>query len=207
MQVTVVDHPLAAQLLTRLRETGTDRAGFRRAMDDLSGILVYEATRDIQVEAIEIDTPLGPTRGTVVRRPPLVVPVLRAGLGMLGGVLRHLPETDTGFIGVARNEETFAPEPYMNSVPDELHGRPVLVLDPMLATGGSLEHSCRILSERHAGPLTAVCVLAAPEGVARLEASGLVAHVVTASIDERLNDQAYIVPGLGDAGDRLFGTA
>ncbi len=207
MQVTVVDHPIAAQLLTRLRETGTDRAGFRRAMDDLSGILVYEASRDIAVESIPIETPMGPTTGTRFRQPPLVVPVLRAGLGMLGGVLRHLPETDTGFIGVARNEETFVPEPYMNSVPDELGGRPVLVLDPMLATGGSMEHSCRILSERNAGPLTAVCVLAAPEGITRLDSSRLVAHVVTASIDERLNDQAYIVPGLGDAGDRLFGTA
>jgi uracil phosphoribosyltransferase len=207
MQVTVVDHPLAAQLLTRLREAGTDRAGFRRAMDDLSGILVYEATRHIEVEPIQIETPIGPTTGTRLRRPPLVVPVLRAGLGMLGGVLRHLPETDTGFIGVARNEATFVPEPYMNSVPEELGGRPVLVLDPMCATGGSLEHSCRILAERGAGPLTCVCVLAAPEGITRLDATRLVQHLVTASIDERLNDLAYIVPGLGDAGDRLFGTA
>ena len=207
MQVTVVDHPLAAQLLTRLRETGTDRAGFRRAMDDLSGILVYEATRSIEVELVAIETPIGPTSGTRVTQPPLVVPVLRAGLGMLGGVLRHLPETDTGFIGVARNEETLVPEPYMNSVPEELHGRPVLVLDPMCATGGSLEHSCRILAERGAGPLTCVCVLAAPEGITRLDSTRLVQQLVTASIDERLNDQAYIVPGLGDAGDRLFGTA
>ncbi len=207
MQVTVVDHPLAAQLLTRLREKATDRAGFRRAMDDLSGILVYEASRNIEVEAYDIETPMGPTTGTRLARPPLVVPVLRAGLGMLGGVLRHLPETDTGFIGVARNEETFAPEPYMNSVPEQLNGRPVLVLDPMLATGGSMVHSCRILAERGAGPLTAVCVLAAPEGITRLDSSRLVTQVVTASIDERLNDQAYIVPGLGDAGDRLFGTA
>ena len=207
MRVTVVEHPLAAQLLTRLRDAGTDRAGFRRAMDDLSGILVYEATREIEVEEVDIETPLGPTRGTRVSRPPLVVPVLRAGLGMLGGVLRHLPETDTGFIGVARNEETFVAELYLSSVPAELHGRPVLVLDPMLATGGSLEHSCRILAERGAGPLTCACVLAAPEGIRRLQDSGLVAHVVTGSIDERLDDQAYIVPGLGDAGDRLYGTA
>ncbi len=207
MKVTVVDHPLAAQLLTRLRDERTDRAGFRRAMDDLSGILVYEATRGIAAEAIEVRTPLTTTTGTAITSPPLVVPVLRAGLGMLGGVLRHLPETDTGFIGVARNEETHQPELYMNSVPEELHGRPVLVIDPMLATGGSLEHSCRILADRGAGPLTAVCVLAAPEGVERLRRSELVAHVVTASIDERLNDDAYIVPGLGDAGDRLFGTA
>ena len=207
MRVTVVDHPLAAQLLTRLRDETTDRAGFRRAMDDLSGILVYEATRDIQAESVEVRTPLGPTTGTRVTNPPLVVPVLRAGLGMLGGVLRYLPETDTGFIGLARNEETYLPEAYMSSVPDELGGRPVIVLDPMLATGGSLQHACRTLAERRAGPLTAVCVLAAPEGIARIEATGLVAHVVTASIDERLNDDAYIVPGLGDAGDRLFGTA
>lgn len=207
MQVTVVDHPLAAQLLTRLRDETTDRAGFRRAMDDLSGILVYEATRHAEVDSIEVRTPLAVTTGTRLRRPPLVVPVLRAGLGMLGGVLRHLPETDTGFIGLARNEETYLPESYMSSVPDHLDGRPVLVLDPMLATGGSLEHSCRTLAERRAGTLTAVCVLAAPEGIARIEASGLVDHVVTASIDERLDDSAYIVPGLGDAGDRLFGTA
>jgi uracil phosphoribosyltransferase len=207
MQVTVVDHPLAAQLLGRLRDETTDRARFRRAMDDLSGILVYEATRDVAVEAVEIRTPLGPAASCRVAQPPLVVPVLRAGLGMLGGVLRYLPETDTGFIGLARNEETFVPEPYMNSVPDALGGRPVLVLDPMLATGGSLEHACRTLADRGAGALTAVCVLAAPEGIDRIAASGLVAHVVTASIDERLNGSAYIVPGLGDAGDRLFGTA
>jgi uracil phosphoribosyltransferase len=207
MQVTVVEHPLAAQLLTRLRDEATDRAGFRRAMDDLSGILVYEATRGAEVEAVEVRTPLAVTTGTRLRRPPLVVPVLRAGLGMLGGVLRHLPETDTGFIGLARNEETYLPESYMNSVPDELDGRPVLVLDPMLATGGSLVHSCRTLADHGAGPLTAVCVLAAPEGIEAVRASGLVEHVVTASIDERLNENAYIVPGLGDAGDRLFGTA
>ena len=207
MAITVVDHPLAGQLLTRLRDETTNRSGFRRAMDDLSGILVYEATRHLAVESIDIRTPLGPTQGTQVARPPLVVPVLRAGLGMLGGVLRHLPETDTGFIGLARNEDTYLPESYMSSVPDDLDGRAVLVLDPMLATGGSLEHSCRTLVDHRAGRLTAVCVLAAPEGVERLRASGLVAHLVTAAIDVRLDENAYIFPGLGDAGDRLFGTA
>jgi uracil phosphoribosyltransferase len=207
MDVTVVDHPLAAQLLTRLRDEGTDRAGFRRAMDDLSGILVYEATRDLAVDTFPIATPMGPTDGSRLAAPPLVVPVLRAGLGMLGGVLRYLPETDTGFVGLARNEDTFLPEAYMSSVPEDLAGRPVLVLDPMLATGGSLEHTCKVLVERGAGALTCVCVLAAPEGVERIRDSGLVAALVLASIDERLNEVAYIVPGLGDAGDRLFGTA
>jgi len=126
---------------------------------------------------------------------------------MLGAVLHLMPETATAFIGVARNEETFQPEPYMNSVPADLNGRDVLVLDPMLATGGSMEHACRVLAARNAGRLTCVCILSAPEGLARLEATDLIAEVVTASIDERLNDLAYIVPGLGDAGDRLFGTA
>lgn len=207
MQVTVVDHPLAAQLLTRLRDQRTDRAGFRLAMDDLSGILLYEATRDVEAEEYEVHTPLGPTTGTRLSDPPLVVPVLRAGLGMLGGVLRYLPETDTGFIGLARNEETYLPESYMSSVPDELGGRAVIVLDPMLATGGSLVHACGTLADRGAGPLIAVCVLAAPEGIEHVRESGLVRHVVTAAVDERLDDDAYIVPGLGDAGDRLFGTA
>jgi len=207
MQVTVVDHPLTAQLLARLRDETTDRAGFRRAMDDISGILVYEAMRDAATEEHPVATPLTETTGRRLAAPPLVVPVLRAGLGMLGGILRYLPETDTGFIGLARNEETYQPEAYMNSVPEQLAGRPVLVLDPMLATGGSLVHSCRTLAERGAGPMTAVCVLAAPEGIAKVEASGLVTHLVTATIDEGLNDHAYIVPGLGDAGDRLFGTA
>jgi uracil phosphoribosyltransferase len=207
MKTTVVDHPLAAQLLTRLRDKDTDRAGFRQAVEELSVMLLFEATRGLATEAVTIETPLGPAVGCRVVDPPLVVPILRAGLGMLGAVLRLLPGTDTGFIGVARNESSFQPVPYMNAVPEQLHGRNVLVLDPMLATGGSLEHACRILAERGAGHLSAVVVLAAPEGLARLAASGLDLDVWTAAIDERLNEHAYIVPGLGDAGDRLFGTA
>lgn len=206
MDVTVVDHPLAARMLTRLRDERTDRATFRLAMDDLAGMLVYEACRTLATETVEVITPLGPAAGVTIPQPPLVVPVLRAGLGLHGAFLRLLPETDTGFIGVSRNEETLQPEPYMNSVPPDLAGRPVMVIDPMLATGGSLAHACRLLHDRSAGPLTAVCVLAAPEGVAHLEESGLVDHVVTAAIDECLNEQAYIVPGLGDAGDKIFGT-
>jgi uracil phosphoribosyltransferase len=207
MKVTVVDHPLAAQLLTRLRDRDTDRAGFRQAVEELSVMLLFEATRGLASEAVSVETPMGPAVGSRVVDPPLVVPILRAGLGMLGAVLRLLPGTDTGFIGVARNESNFQPEPYMNAVPEQLHGRPVLVLDPMLATGGSLEHACRILSERGAGHITAVVVLAAPEGLQRLSQSGLDLDIWTAAIDERLNEHAYIVPGLGDAGDRLFGTA
>lgn len=207
MRTTVLDHPLAARTLTRLRDERSDRATFRQALDGLSEMLLYEATRRLGTVAVDVRSPMGPTTGVSLAEPPLVVPILRAGLGMVGAVLRLLPEAPIGFIGVARNEWTFIPEPYMSSVPRELDGRAVLVLDPMLATGGSLEHSCRILAERGAGRLTAVCALAAPEGLARVEASGLVDEVVTASIDSHLDERAYIVPGLGDAGDRLFGTA
>lgn len=207
MDTAVVDHPLVAQLLTRMRDRDTDRATFRHACDELSGMLVYEAARSLATEAVTVQTPLAEVQGVRIARPPLVVPVLRAGLGMLGPVLRLLPDSDTGFIGVSRDETTLRPEPYMNSVPDDLEGRHVLILDPMLATGGSLLYSCELLAARNAGPITAVCVLAAPEGVERLGGSGLVERLVVAAIDEQLNHQAFIVPGLGDAGDRLFGTA
>lgn len=207
MRTTIVDHPLAVQLLTRLRDRDTDRATFRQAVEDLSVMLLFEATRSLATEPVVVQTPLAPAEGRRVVDPPLVVPILRAGLGMLGAVLRLLPGTDTGFIGVARNEASFQPEPYMNAVPDQLHGREVIVLDPMLATGGSLEHACRLLTDRGAGHLMAVTVLAAPEGLTRLANSGLDLDVWTAAVDERLNEHAYIVPGLGDAGDRLFGTA
>lgn len=207
MDTLVVDHPLAAQLLTRMRREETDRATFRQACDELSGMLVYEAARTLETTTVTIRTPLAETVGVQVTRPPLIVPVLRAGLGMLGPVLRLLPGSDTGFIGVSRDEETHQPEPYMNSVPDDLDGRPVLTLDPMLATGGSMIYACRLLRERNAGPITVACILAAPEGIDRLGKSDLVQRLVTASIDDHLDDSAFIVPGLGDAGDRLFGTA
>lgn len=207
MDVAVADHPLAAQLLTRMRDEATDRAGFRHAADELAGMLVYEASRALATEPVAIRTPITETTGTRIARPPLVVPVLRAGLGMLGPVLRLLPGSDTGFIGVARDETTHQPVPYMEAVPDDLAGRPVFVLDPMLATGGSMAFACELLAARNPGPITAVCILAAPEGVERLAATGLVATLHVAAIDDHLDDRAFIVPGLGDAGDRLFGTA
>jgi uracil phosphoribosyltransferase len=207
MDVLVVDHPLAAQALTRLRDERTDRAVFRQTADELALMVVYEATRYLQTEPVTVRTPLAETAGVRVARPPLVVPVLRAGLGMLGPVLRLLPGSDTGFVGLARDEETHEPVRYMDSVPDDLGGRDVLVLDPMLATGGSLSFACELLAARNPGTVTAACLLAAPEGVDRLRSGGLVQHLVTASIDERLDERAFIVPGLGDAGDRLFGTA
>ncbi len=207
MLTTVVDHPLALRALTTLRDQDTGRAAFRVAMDDLAGILVYEATRQLRVETVDVTTPLAVTQGVRVTEPPMAVPILRAGLGLLPGVLRYLPDCPTGFIGVARNEETLLPEPYMNSVPEDLQQRDVLVLDPMLATGGSLAYACGLLRDRNPGRLVAVCVLAAPEGVAALDRSGLCDELVVGSIDDHLNEVSYIVPGLGDAGDRLYGTA
>lgn len=205
MDIKVVDHPLAAARLTTMRDARTDSAVFRAALRELTLMLVYEATRDIEVDTYPIHTPVARTHGTRLANPPLLVPVLRAGLGMAESAFGLLPEASMGFVGLARDEETFEPRAYMESLPADLTGRPVIVLDPMLATGGSLEHCVRLLTTRGATDITVICALAAPEGLDRLAKSGLPMRVVTASIDERLNDSAYIVPGLGDAGDRQFG--
>ena len=188
-----------------MRDERTDPSTFRAALQELSSLLVYEATRDIPVEKYPINTPLTGTDGVRIANPPLLVPVLRAGLGMADAALGLLPESSMGFVGLARDEKTFQPRAYLESLPQSLAGLPVLVLDPMLATGGSLEHCCRLLVERGATDITVVCVLGAPEGLKRLEQSGLPLRIVTAAVDDHLNDTAFIVPGLGDAGDRQFG--
>ncbi|MCY3862897.1 MAG: uracil phosphoribosyltransferase [bacterium] len=205
MSATVVDHPLAQARLATLRRADTPSPEFRRTLEELSGLLIYEALRDTPTTKVEVATPLAPTSGVRVDDPPLLVPVLRAGLGMLDAARRLLPEAAVGFLGVRRNEETFQPEPYLNTVPDSLSGQAVLVLEPMLATGGSLAYVCGRMAAAGAGQITAVCVLAAPEGVAALEAAAPGVHLFTAAVDDGLNERAYIVPGLGDAGDRQFG--
>ncbi len=205
MEVSVVDHPLVQARLTELRRAGTPSPEFRRALDELSGLLVYESVRDLPATATEVNTPLARTTGVQIDNPPLLVPVLRAGLGMLDAARKLLPEATVGFLGVRRNEETFQPEPYLNTVPDDLGGQAVLVLEPMLATGGSLAYVCGRMAAAGAGLITAVCVLAAPEGVKALKAAAPGVRLFVAAIDEGLNDRAYIVPGLGDAGDRQFG--
>jgi uracil phosphoribosyltransferase len=205
MQVTVVDHPLVAERLTRLRDKTTKRPEFRRNVEELTTFLVYEALRTQPVVDIEVDTPMAPARGVVIKDPPLIVPVMRAGLGMLDAALNLLPNARVGFVGMRRDEESFVPHAYVNTVPEDLAGKRVLVLDPMLATGGSLIETCKLLVSANAGPILVVCVLTAPEGVKSFGDAGFDARIVTASIDERLNENAYIVPGLGDAGDRQFG--
>jgi uracil phosphoribosyltransferase len=205
VDVLVVDHPLAASRLTAMRDERTDSGGFRAVLHELTTMLVYEAARSFAVERYAVQTPVAQAEGSRIANPPLLVPVLRAGLGMADAALALLPESSMGFVGLARDEETFAPRAYLESLPTDLTGLPVLVLDPMLATGGSLEHCCRLLADRGCTDITVICVLAAPEGIARLEAAGLPMRLVTAAIDERLNEKAFIVPGLGDAGDRQFG--
>ena len=212
MRVTVVDHPLIAHKLTTLRDQRTDSPTFRRLTDELVTLLAYEATREVRVAPAEVTTPVGPAVGVRLTSPkPLVVPILRAGLGMLDGMVRLLPTAEVGFLGLVRNEETLEATTYANRLPDDLSGRQCYVLDPMLATGGTLSAAIHYLTDRGADDITAICLLAAPEGCARLEKdlTGLSVPVtiVTAAMDEKLNDKGYIVPGLGDAGDRLYGVA
>jgi uracil phosphoribosyltransferase len=209
MRIHVVDHPLVAHKLTTLRDQRTESPTFRRLADELVTLLAYEATRDVRTEQVDIVTPVTATTGVRLSHPrPLVVPILRAGLGMLEGMVRLLPTAEVGFLGMVRDEETLKAETYASRMPDDLSGRQVYVLDPMLATGGTLVTAIRELIKRGADDVTAVVLLAAPEGVATMEREleGAPVTVVTASVDERLNERGYIVPGLGDAGDRMYGT-
>jgi uracil phosphoribosyltransferase len=205
LEVTLVDHPLVNSRLSTMRDIRTDNATFRVALRELTTMLVYEASRNLATERILIDTPVAQTYAVRLTNPPLLVPVLRAGLGMADQAQVLIPDAQMGFVGLARDEVTLLPTSYMESLPKSLSGRQIYALDPMLATGGSMVYAIERLIARGATDVTAICVLAAPEGLARLAKSGLPVRVVTASVDERLNDSGYIVPGLGDAGDRQFG--
>lgn len=212
MQVHVADHPLISHKLTVLRDKRTDSPTFRRLADELVTLLAYEATRDVRVEPIEVETPVAKATGVKLSAPrPLVVPILRAGLGMLEGMQRLLPTAEVGFLGMIRNEKTLEAETYAERLPDDLAGRQCYLLDPMLATGGTLAMAIDFLVKRGADHITAICLLAAPEGIARIEKElenvGVPVTLVTAGLDEKLNELGYIVPGLGDAGDRLYGVA
>jgi uracil phosphoribosyltransferase len=208
MRTLLVDHPLVTHKLTLLRDAATDTATFRILTDELVTLLAYEATREIRAVPAEVTTPVGIALGARLADPkPLIVPVLRAGIGMLDGMTRLLPMASVGFVGMVRDEESLVASTYANRLPARLDGREVFVLDPMLATGGTLVTVVSMLLDRGAAAVTAVCLLAAPEGMANVEAAfpGDNVRVVTGAVDERLNDKGYIVPGLGDAGDRLFG--
>jgi uracil phosphoribosyltransferase len=207
VDVELVEHPLVADSLRRIRDKETPDPLFRTNLERIGTLLIAAATADLPTEDVEVETPLttAPAKRLAVR--PVIVPILRAGLGFVHAAQELMPVSDVGFVGVSRDEETFQPHAYVNKLPESLAGRPVIVLDPMLATGGSLAYTIGLLLERDAPtPITVVCALAAPEGIQRLADAGFDLRVFTAAIDDHLNEHAFIVPGLGDAGDRQFGT-
>jgi uracil phosphoribosyltransferase len=208
MRVHVADHPLVAHKITLLRDERTNSATFRALAEELVILIGYEATKQLKTETVEVTTPVTATTGQRLSEPlPLVVPILRAGLGLLEGMLRLLPSAEVGFLGMVRNEETLEPTVYSERLPKDISGRQAIIIDPMLATGGSLIVGLNYLFDRGISQVTAVCLIGAPEGVAAVEAAmeGRDVTLVLASLDEKLNEVGYIVPGLGDAGDRLYG--
>lgn len=212
MEITVAEHPLIAHKVTLLRDVKTSSSQFRQLVEELVTLLTFEATKSLAIENVEVTTPLTTTTGVKLAKPtPLIIPILRAGLGMLSGITKLLPDAEVGFLGIKRNEETLQPETYANRLPDDLSGRHVIIIDPMLATGGTLNDSIDYAFERGAKGAICICLLGAPEGVeavsrhviARWPDRAVSVHL--AAIDQKLNEVGYIVPGLGDAGDRLFG--
>ncbi|MCL2736558.1 MAG: uracil phosphoribosyltransferase [Propionibacteriaceae bacterium] len=207
-----MDHPLVAHKLSLLRVKSTDSPLFRHLVEELVMLLAYEATRDVRVEPCEVATPVADTTGVRLSKPrPLVVPILRAGLGMLEGMTRLMPSAEVGFVGMVRDEVSLKPFTYAERLPKDLSGRQCYVLDPMLATGGSLGGTVQFLRERGADDVTAICLLAAPEGIDHIrdltKDLDVPFTLVVAAVDDHLNEHGYIVPGLGDAGDRLYGLA
>jgi uracil phosphoribosyltransferase len=209
MRVHVADHPLITHKLTVLRDKNTPSPTFRALAEELVTLLAYEATRNVRVTPVTVETPVATAKGLALAEPrPLVVPILRAGLGMLEGMVKLVPTAEVGFLGMVRNEETLQPDIYAERLPDDLANRQCFVLDPMLATGGSLLAAIDYLFARGAVDVTAVCLIGAPEGLeaVRKGTEGREVTIVLGSLDEKLNEVGYIVPGLGDAGDRLYGT-
>jgi len=209
MQVHIADHPLISHKLSLLRDKSTPSPIFRALTSELVALLAYEATRNIRVSEQEIHTPVTTMLGTKLAEPrPVVVPILRAGLGMLEGMVQLLPSAEVGFLGMVRNEETLQPSVYAERLPEDLSDRQCFILDPMLATGGSLLQAINFIFDKGATEVTAVCLLGAPEGLAAIEKAtqGRDVTIVLGALDEKLNEKGFIVPGLGDARDRLYGT-
>ncbi|HEX4124805.1 MAG TPA: uracil phosphoribosyltransferase [Tepidisphaeraceae bacterium] len=204
--VIVIDHPVVQTKLTELRDFHTDHRKFRDLLDEVAALMVYEVTRDWPTRPRPVQTPLERTTGQVLARQVTLVPILRAGLGMADGVLRLLPEARLGHLGVYRDEKTLEPISYYKKLPPDIAGTEVLLIDPMLATGGSGSAAVSVLKEAGVESMKFVCLVAAPEGIAALHRQHPEVPIYTAAIDRQLNEKAYILPGLGDAGDRLFGT-
>lgn len=209
MPLTILDHPLIQHKLSMLRDKNTGSKDFRELVEEIAMLMAYEATRSITVEEVEIETPLQTTKAKIILGKKLgLIPILRAGLGMVDGILHLVPAARVGHIGIYRDHVTLEPVEYYCKLPEDLSDRDLLILDPMLATGGSAVFAVEYLIKQGAKPenIKYLCLLAAPEGIKKLQDAYPQLHIFTAAIDEKLNDKGYILPGLGDAGDRLFGT-
>jgi len=210
MRIHVADHPLITHKLTVLRDKTTPSPVFRQLVEELVTLLAYEATREVKTTKVEIETPVTKTEGLKLSHPrPIIIPILRAGLGMLEGIVKLLPTAEVGFLGIKRDEETLQPYTYANRLPDDLTNRQVFIIDPMLATGGTLIDSIDYVFERGATDVTCICLIGSPEGVKAVEEhiGNKDVKIVLGALDQKLNEVGYIVPGLGDAGDRLYGLA
>jgi len=204
--VNLIDHPVIQTKLTELRDFTADHRKFRALLNEIASLMVYEVTRDWPTKPRPVQTPLERTTGRVLARQVTLVPILRAGLGMADGVLRLLPDARLGHLGVYRDEKTLEPVPYYQKLPPDIADTEVLLIDPMLATGGSGSAAISFLKQAGVTSMKFVCLVAAPEGIAALHRQHPDVPIYTAAIDRQLNEKGYILPGLGDAGDRLFGT-
>ena len=203
--VTVINHPLVQHNLTRLRDERTSSMEFRRVLGEVASLMIYEATRSFEVNKVSVQTPLAKTTGRSLKREVILVPVLRAGLGMLDGILQLIPNARVGFIGLKREEVTLKANFYHKSLPADLRPFEVLLIDPMLATGGSAVAALDLLKEHGARRMRLVCLVASPTGVQKVRRHHPTLPIFAASVDARVNEKGFIIPGLGDAGDRLFG--
>ncbi|HYE63564.1 MAG TPA: uracil phosphoribosyltransferase [Phycisphaerales bacterium] len=204
--VIVFDHPLIQHKLTYLRDRTVSHRPFRALLYQIAGLMVFEVTRTLPTEVIEVETPIERTQGRRLAGHVTVVPVLRSGLGMAEGILEMMPEARVGHLGLVRDEETLKPRVYLQRLPRDLSAGPVFLVDPMLATGGSAAEAVAILRRAGAKDLRLICLVAAPEGIRRIRTMDAEIPIYTAAIDRQLNERGYILPGLGDAGDRMYGT-
>lgn len=204
--VVVFDHPLIAHKLTSIRDKDTGHRSFRAALTQIAGLMVYEVTRELPMRQVDIKTPMTTTQCNVLAGAITIVPVLRAGLGMIDGILEIMPEARVGHLGLARDEKTLEPTAYLNKLPRDLDAGPVILVDPMLATGGSAVAAISMLRQAGASDIRMICLVASPEGIERMRSEHPDVKIYAAALDERIDENGYIVPGLGDAGDRMYGT-